>query len=134
VIASFGMGFTALGLLLLASIVPATPIGQIAVYLAVTGLGFSLFSSPNANAIMGSVGAHQYGIAASSVATMRVIGQVGSMGIVAMVFAIILGPVQITPAVYPQLEIAFTLSLGIAAVLCLPGIYLSLVRGRIRAT
>ena len=83
---------------------------------------------------MGAVGTHHYGIAASSVATMRVIGQVRSMGIVAMVFAVVLGPVQITPAVYPQLQTALTLSLGMAAVLGLPGIYLSLVRGRMRAT
>ena len=134
VISSIGMGLTSLGLLLLASIGDATYIGLIVIYLAVTGLGFSLFSSPNANAIMGAVGTHHYGIAASSVATMRVIGQVSSMGIVAMVFAVVLGPVQITPAVYPQLQTALTLSLGMASVLCLPGIYLSLVRGRMRAT
>jgi EmrB/QacA subfamily drug resistance transporter len=132
VISSFGLGFTALGLLLLASIGVTTSMVLIVLYLMTTGLGFSLFSSPNANAIMGSVGAEQYGIAASSVATMRVIGQVSSMGIVAMAFAGTIGPVQITPEVYPQLEQAITLSLVVAGGLCLPGIYLSLVRGRMR--
>ena len=133
VIASFGMAFTALGLLLLASIGTATPIGLVVAYLMITGLGFSLFSSPNANAIMGAVDKRQYGIAASSVATMRVIGQVSSMGVVAMVFSLTLGAVQITPEVYPQLERALTFSLIVAAGLCLPGIYLSLARGRLRA-
>jgi len=56
------------------------------------------------------------------------------MGVVAMAFSLTLGAVQITPAVYPQLQWAVSLSLVIAATLCLPGIYLSLARGRLRAT
>jgi EmrB/QacA subfamily drug resistance transporter len=133
IIASFGMGFTAVGLVLLATIDPATPVVLIVCYLMTTGVGFSLFSSPNANAIMGAVDARQYGIAGSSVATMRVVGQVSSMGIVAMAFALTIGPVQITPDVYPQLQDALTLCFSVAAVICLPGIYLSLVRGRVRS-
>lgn len=133
IIASIGMGITAVGLALLAGIGNTTPVALIVVYLMTTGLGFSLFSSPNANAIMGSVDSRQYGIAGSSVATMRVIGQMGSMGIVAMVFALTLGPVQITPEIYPQLDRALSLSFRIAAALCLPGIFVSLVRGRLRS-
>ena len=133
IIATSGMGFTAVGLALLASITASTPIALIVAYLMTTGLGFSLFSSPNANAIMGSVASNQYGIAGSSVATMRVIGQLASMGIVAMAFAVTLGPVQITPEVYPQLGHALRLSFCIAAGLCLAGIYLSLVRGRMHS-
>jgi len=64
---------------------------------------------------------------------MRVIGQLASMGIVAMAFAVTLGPVQITPEVYPQLGHALRLSFCIAAGLCLAGIYLSLVRGRMHS-
>jgi len=132
VIASLGMTITATGLYLLATVGPDTPMVLVVAYLMTTGFGFSLFSSPNANAIMGAVEKHQYGIAGSSVATMRVIGQMASMGIVAMAFSLTLGPVQITPAVYPQLEFALALSFAIAATMCLPGIYLSLVRGRLR--
>lgn len=133
VIASFGMGITAFGLALLATIGSTTPIPLIVVYLMTTGLGFSLFSSPNANAIMGAVDSHQYGIAGSSVATTRVIGQVSSMGVVAMVFALMLGPVQITPEMYPELERALRWCFGVSAAFCLPGIYLSLLRGRVRS-
>ena len=134
VIASFGMAITAFGLALLATIGASTPVPLIVVYLMTIGLGFSLFSSPNANAIMGSVESHQYGIAGSSVATMRVIGQVSSMGVVAMVFALSLGPVQITPEIYPELEWALHWCFSVSAAFCLPGIYLSLVRGRRRST
>ncbi len=131
-IASCGMAITALGLLLLASLSRTTPVAWVVAYLMIIGLGFSLFSSPNANAIMGAVQPRQYGIAGSSVATMRVIGQMSSMGIVAMAFALTLGPVQITPDTYPELSSALHLSFVVAAALCLPGIYLSLVRGRLR--
>ncbi len=134
VIASFGMAITATGLYLLATMGSHTPLSVIVAYLMTTGLGFSLFSSPNANAIMGAVDRRHYGIAGSSVATMRVIGQMASMGIVAMAFSLTLGAVQITPAVYPQLQWALSLSFVIAATLCLPGIYLSFARGRMRAT
>lgn len=132
VIASSGMAITALGLYCLSSIEPTTPLVLVISYLMTTGLGFSLFSSPNANAIMGAVEPRFYGIAGSSVATMRVIGQMASMGIVAMAFSIGLGPIQITPAVYPELGVAISLSFVVAATLCLPAIYLSLVRGRVR--
>ncbi len=132
IIASVGMGITAFGLALLTTIDSTTPVALIVAYLMTIGLGFSLFSSPNANAIMGSVASHQYGIAGSSVATMRVIGQVSSMGIVAMVFALVLGPVQITPDIYPELERALRWCFGVSAAFCLPGMYLSLARGRVR--
>ena len=134
VIASVGMAITSTGLYLLATMGAQTPLPLIVAYLMTTGLGFSLFSSPNANAIMGAVDRRHYGIAGSSVATMRVLGQMASMGVVAMAFSLTLGAVQITPAVYPQLQWAVSLSLVIAATLCLPGIYLSLARGRLRAT
>ncbi len=134
IIASIGMFVTATGLYLLATMGAQTPLAVIVVYLMTTGLGFSLFSSPNANAIMGAVDRRYYGIAGSSVATMRVLGQMASMGIVAMAFSLTLGAVQITPAVYPQLQWAISLSFAIAATLCLPGIYLSFARGRLRAT
>lgn len=39
------------------------------------GLGFALFSSPNTNAIMGSVDKRFYGLASATLATMRVVGQ-----------------------------------------------------------
>jgi len=131
-IASVGMAITALGLYALMSVGESTPMALVVGYLMTTGLGFSFFSSPNANAIMGAVDRRHYGIAGSSVATMRVLGQMASMGIVAMAFSLTLGPVQISPAVYPQLQWALRLSFAVAATLCLPGIYLSLSRGRLR--
>jgi MFS family permease len=44
------------------------------------GLGFALFSSPNTNAVMSSVNKKFYGVSSGTIATMRLIGQMLSMG------------------------------------------------------
>lgn len=132
IIASFGMGLTAIGLYLLSSLDAATPLAVVIAYLVVAGLGFSLFASPNANAIMSFIGKGQYGSASGAVATMRVLGQLCSMGLVAMCFALTIGAVEITPANYPALARGIELSFTLAAALCLPGMWCSLARGRLR--
>src|SRR5664280_783825 len=50
-IASFGMGITASGLILLCFITRDTPNYIIVLLLLLMGIGFGLFSSPNSNAI-----------------------------------------------------------------------------------
>jgi hypothetical protein len=98
--------------------------------LVVTGLGFGLFSSPNTNAIMSAVEKRYYGSASGSIATMRVLGQMSSMILVTLVFALIIGQVEIQPSNYASLQEAIHLCFMIAASLCLPGFVFSLVRGR----
>ena len=130
-LASFGMALTAIGLGLLSTLDAKSSLYAVIAYLCITGFGFSFFSSPNANAIMGSVDKRQYGAAGGAVATVRVIGQMASMGVVSMVFALTLGAVQITPAVYDTLEFAIKLSFSIAALMCVFGIYFSFSRGKV---
>ena len=131
-LASAGVLVTALGLLALGAIGHETSLARITACLALTGLGFSLFASTNANAIMSSIAAGQQGSASSAVATMRVLGQLCSMGLVAMAFSLTMGAAQITPETYPQLERALSLSFRLAAILCVPCIFFSLARGRLR--
>ena len=133
IIASLGMAVTALGLAGFASLSPASPLAAVVACLVTTGVGFSLFSSPNVNAIMGTVGRSDYGRVASAITVARVVGQMGSMGLVAMMLALWVGPVHIEPAVYPQLGHAISTSFAVGAVLCALGIGLSLARGRMHA-
>lgn len=133
IIASIGMACTGIGLWLLASLGLHTSLTRVVAYLLLAGFGFSLFASPNANAIMSAVDKGQFGSAGGAVATMRVLGQLCSMGLVAMSFALTIGPVEITPETYAQLERALALSFHIAAALCIPGIFCSLARGRLHA-
>lgn len=132
VIASVGMGMTAAGLLLLAGIDSETSIRFIVLCLFLLGFGFALFSSPNMNAIMGAVEKRYYGIAAGSVATMRLLGQMFSMGIATMIFAVFIGRVQITPENYPAFIHSVNTAFIVFTVLCSVGIFLSATRGRMR--
>ena len=131
-IASTGMGFTAIGLGLLAAAGAQTPAGLIVTTLMLVGLGFSLFTSPNTNAILSSVDGKYLGAASGTVATMRVIGQMFSMGIVTLVFALMLGPVQFSAERHDQLLASINASFVAASALCFTGVYFSLKRGNLR--
>ena len=131
VLASLGMAITTAGLLLLAALSGNGSNTALVMALLLTGAGFSLFSSPNANAIMGSVGREQAGSASGAVATTRLLGQLNSMVLVTMVLSLVVGATTITAENLPALESAISLSFLIAALLCLPGIALSLRRGRL---
>ncbi len=132
-IASLGMGLTAIGLALLATANMLTTTVFIVATLSAVGLGFSLFSSPNANAIMSSVEKKHLGTAAGTVSTMRVIGQVFSMGIVTLVFALMLGPVQISPEQHGKLLASINTCFIVTSLLCFIGVYFSFKRGNLRS-
>jgi len=132
IVASTGMGFTALGLGLLILVGPETPLWAIVARLALLGLGFALFSSPNMNAIMGSVERRFYGVASGMLGTMRLMGQTLSQGIATLLFALYIGPVEITPPAYPLFLDSIKTAFAIFAVLCVGGIFASLARGDIR--
>ena len=130
IVASAGMTLTAIGLFLLTFLTEKTSLMYLVCTLLVLGAGFGLFSSPNTNAIMSSVDKKFYGVASGMNGTMRLLGQMLSMGIAMMLFSIFIGPVEITPEYYPQfissLHYAFILFTGF----CLIGIAASLVRGK----
>jgi EmrB/QacA subfamily drug resistance transporter len=132
VISSLGMTLTALGLLLLILLNNQTQLMYIIAVMVILGLGFALFSSPNMNAIMGSVDKRFYGIASASVGTMRLLGQVLSMGIVTLIFALFIGRAQITPEYYPMLINSTKLVFTVSTCLCICGIFFSLYRGQLR--
>jgi len=134
IIASAGMGLTTVGLFVLIFLNEATPVWYFITALFILGFGFGLFSSPNTNAIMSSVEKRYYGVASGLVGTMRLLGQMLSMGIAMMIFAVVIGRVEITPEYYhlfiSSLHYAFTLF----TVLCVIGVYASLQRKNQNAT
>ncbi|MFN0316955.1 MAG: MFS transporter [Burkholderiales bacterium] len=132
VLASTGMALCAAGLVLLASAQPDTAIAVLIGYLLIVGTGFALFSSPNMSAIMGSVEPRQYGTASSSVATVRVVGQMMSMALITLVSALVMGRLPIDPAHFGLLAKSIQVSFIVAAALCLAGMGLSLARGQLR--
>jgi MFS family permease len=126
------MATTLVGLLLLVFLGPTSSIPFIIVCFAFLGFGIALFSSPNTNAIMSSVDKKYLGVASAIVGTMRLIGQMLSMGVVMLVFALIFGRVKITPEYYPYLVKSARIAFIVFAVFCLGGIFASLARGDLK--
>jgi len=129
-VAAVGMGVTCLGLIPMTLLGSDTSLSFIVGSLAVLGLGLALFSSPNTNAIMGSVERGSYGVASSTLGTMRLTGQMLSMGVATMILAVYVGRVEITPQVYPLLLDSIRASFVIFFILCTLGVLASLVRER----
>ena len=128
VIASAGMGITALGLILLCFIRETTPDYFIVLLLLLMGIGFGLFSSPNSNAIMSSVEKRHLGVASGVVGTMRMVGQMMSMGIAMMLLSLFIGKQTINPDTYPGLISAMRTGFVIFSILSVLGIFASLAR------
>jgi MFS family permease len=132
IVASTGMALTATGLFLLAFLQWNTPLGLIIANLILLGLGFSLFASPNTNAVMSSVERKFYGVASGILGTMRLIGQMFSMGIAVLIFAIHIGHSQITPEYYPAFLTSVRTAFILFGSICSVGVFASLARGKVR--
>jgi len=130
VLASTGMAISAAGLILLCFINEQTSVAFITVVLVIMGAGFSLFSSPNSNAIMSSVEKRQLGNASGMLGTMRNVGQTFSMAIALMLLALYMGQAKIDPGNYPQLMSAMKSAFIIFSILCFAGIFASLARNK----
>jgi EmrB/QacA subfamily drug resistance transporter len=131
-IASVGMALTTIGLALFIFLNEEGTLQIIIGNLLLIGFGTALFSSPNTNAVMSSAPNTAYGVASATLATSRQVGLVLSMGIAALMFALYMGRVQITPESYPLFQQSMKTSFIIFAALCFSGIFASLARGKVR--
>ena len=129
VVASSGMLLTTLCLLAYALMPYQASILFLAIILALSGLGFALFSSPNVNAIMSAVSSRRYGVASSVVSTARMLGQSLSMAMILLIFTFTLHGKPLSPehgeALFRSMRIAF----GVSTLLSLLGVFASLARG-----
>ena len=132
IVASSGMALTVIGLSMLLFLNISTSLGFIILSLIILGFGFALFSSPNTNAVMSSVDKKFYGVASATLGTMRLTGQMFSMGIAMLIFSIYIGKVQITPEYYLLFTSSVKTAFLIFAILCFFGIFASLARGKVR--
>ncbi len=132
IVASLGMGFTAAGLFLFTRISGKTHVAFIIAGLLLLGFGFALFSSPNTNAVMSSIDKRFYGVGSATLGTMRLTGQMLSMGIAMVLFAIHIKSARITPENYPLFLASMKTAFTIFSALCFGGIFASLARGKVR--
>ena len=131
-VASIGMALTTIGLFVFTFLHMNTTSEFIIANLILIGLGFALFSSPNTNAVMSSVEKRFYGMASGTLGTMRLTGQMFSMGIAMLIFAIHIGHTQITPEYYPLFLNSTRTAFLFFGILCSGGVLASLARGNVR--
>lgn len=127
-VASAGMAITVAGLFLLTFLETETTIVFILACLVLLGAGFGIFSSPNTNAILSSVDRKFYGVASGMVGTMRLLGQMLSMGLAMTIFALFIGKEQLEQATLSSFIESIHVAFLIFFVLCLLGMAFSLVR------
>ena len=130
ILASIGMGCTAVGTWALIGITEETTLVFIVFILVLFGMGYAIFSSPNTNAIMGSVDRSLYGMASSFSGTMRSMGMSVSMAVATMSMSFYMGARKIGINDYEGFFDSMNLCFFIFVVLCCAGIIASLARGK----
>ncbi len=121
-VAAAGMMVSCAALVLLVFLHDATPLWYVILTLVVYGTGIGLFSSPNTNAIMGSVARKVLGVASGTVGTMRTGGMMMSMGIMMILFTLFIGQAEITPEYYPDFLTSVRVGFGVFAALGVGGV------------
>ena len=129
-LATAGMAMTTAGLFLLV-FVNSMSITCVIATLILLGAGFGFFSSPNSNAIMSAVSPKYYGIASGTMGTMRLLGQMFSMGLVMLILSLYMGkePVILENIQYflQSIQVVFL----VFFFLCFFGIFASYARGKL---
>lgn len=129
-LASLGMAVMAGGLFALSTLGDQSPIALVVAFLALIGLGYALFSAPNTSAVMGAVSRRDYGVASSTLATMRLTGQAVSMALVTLLVSAYIGRVEWESLLPSQLLSVMGLAFRTFTGLCLLGMLASLARGK----
>ena len=100
--------------------------------LLILGLGFAFFFAQHER--HNELGSNKsLAIASATLATMRLIGQMMSMGIAMLMIAVIMGHVQIVPEYYPEMMTSVRVSFLVFTLLCFGGIFASLSRGKTKS-
>lgn len=134
-VASWGMGITTVGLFFFIFLSEHSPIGLVIANLMLIGVGFALFSSPNTKAVMSSVSKSFYGVASSTLGTMRLVGQAISMTIVTLITSLFMKNLNIGSADYVTQYIRSSkTSFVVFTLICFAGIIASRARGSIKSS
>jgi hypothetical protein len=126
------MALTAGGLWAFTQLDQQSPVLLIVAVLALLGMGYAFFSSPNTNAVMSSVEDRYYGIASATIATMRQVGMMLSMGVAMLLLSVHIGRAEVTPANHALFLRSVTTAFAVFSCSCLAGVAASMARGRIR--
>ena len=126
-LAALGITIAAVALLILTFLTVDTPLYVIIIAMVLQGIGMGLFSSPNMNAIMSSVPPKDAPTASASQATMRTIGQTMSLGLLTLIFAWVMGNLELSVKYATMIVQSSQIICGICTVACVIAIFASLV-------
>ncbi len=129
ILSSIGMAIIVIGLIMLVAISASTETPYLIACLIVLGAGFGLFSSPNTNSVMSSVEIKYLGVASAAISTMRVTGQMFSMGIATLIIHVFIGEAKISSVNITSFIGSIKAIFFVFSVLCAAGIFASLARG-----
>lgn len=124
-LSSGGMAISVIGLLLMAFLSKNSSDAYIILSLAILGLGFGLFSSPNTNIVMSSVEQRFYGVASATLATMRNMGMMFSMAIATLSVHVFVGNKTLGDGTIDNFMTGSKVIFLIFSFFCLLGVYTS---------
>jgi hypothetical protein len=130
------MALAAVALLFLSFLSAETSLVSIVSVLALLGLSFALFAVPNANALMASVDSRAFGVASGMLVSTGTVGQLLSMGLTGLVFALYAGGAVVMNSGLPDQTAPLLQSMGllfrIFTGVALLGVLVSFLRGNVR--
>ena len=126
-LAALGIGIAAIALAILTFLSGDTPLYVVVIAMILQGIGMGLFSSPNMNAIMSSVPPKDAPTASASQATMRTIGQTMILGLLTLVFAWVMGNLELAPQYATMIVQASQTICLICTIACVLAVFASLV-------
>ena len=126
-IATIGMLIAVFSFAILLFMDKSTPLYIIIIAMVLEAIGMGLFSSPNMNAIMSSIGNEYAAHASASQLTMRAIGQTLSLSLMTLVFRLIMGSLDLTSNNYALIVKSSQFVCIICAVACILAIIVSVV-------
>jgi DHA2 family multidrug resistance protein-like MFS transporter len=107
-----GLAILTVGLLLMLRIPPDAALGSVAWRMAICGIGFGFFQSPNVRAIVAAAPRNRSGVASGMMSTARLIGQTIGGVAVAMIFGFTHGEIA------HGVQIALTVAAAASAAAC----------------
>jgi MFS family permease len=131
-LSAIGMGLVTVAIFVLVFLDEDTSFSVIIFSMVLQGLGFGLFLSPITKVIMGSAQRKFAHSSSATLSTLKVIGQTMSLGLLTVVFAIVMGSVQIIPQYYPLLIKSSQITCIIITILSIITFFLLLIGVKIK--
>ncbi|WP_296887905.1 MFS transporter [uncultured Methanobrevibacter sp.] len=126
-LAAVGMSIATVTLVILIFLDADTPLYLIVIAMILQGIGMGMFTSPNTNAIMSSVPPNETPNASAAQSAMRTIGQTMSLGLLTLVFAWIMGNLELSSQYAGMIVQSSQIVCIICTAICIVAIFASLV-------